>query len=43
MIPTVEHLLFIPGVLIVGVWLGFWLGARSARAELEERARQRRE
>ncbi len=43
MIPTVEHLLFIPGVLIVGVWVGFWLGARSARAQLEEQARQRRE
>lgn len=43
MIPTVEHVLFIPGVLIVGVWIGFWFGARSARAELEERARQRRE
>jgi hypothetical protein len=41
--PTIEHVLFIPGVLIVGVWIGFWLGARSARAELERREQRRRE
>ena len=41
--PTVEHFLFIPAVLLAGVWLGFWLGARSARAELEQREKQRRE
>jgi uncharacterized protein YneF (UPF0154 family) len=41
--PTNEHVLFIPGVLIVGVWIGFWLGARSARAELERREQRRRE
>ena len=43
MIPTIEHVLFIPGVLIAGVWIGFWLGARSARAELERREQRRRE
>lgn len=43
MTPTVEHLVFIPVVLLLGVWFGFWLGARSARAELEKREQQRRE
>lgn len=39
--PTPEHFIFIPGVLLVGIVLGYVLGMRSARAELE-RARQRR-
>ncbi len=28
---TSEHVLFIPGVLMVGTFLGFILGARAAR------------
>lgn len=43
MTPSVEHLVFIPVVLLLGVWFGFWLGARLARAELEKREQQRRE
>ncbi len=39
--PTPEHFIFIPGVLLIGVVLGYVLGTRSARAELE-RNRQRR-
>lgn len=41
--PTASHLVFIPGALLIGVWIGYWLGARSARAELERREKQRRE
>lgn len=41
--PSVEHLFYIPGILLVGLALGFRLGARAARAELEKRARERRE
>ncbi len=42
-LPSVEHVIFIPGVLLIGMVIGYILGARSARAELEKkRARARR-
>lgn len=31
---TVEHLFFIPGVLLVGVTIGFLLGAKAVRNEV---------
>ena len=31
--PGPEHLIFIPGVLMIGIVLGYILGTRSARAE----------
>jgi hypothetical protein len=31
---TVEHVIFIPGVLLIGVTVGFMLGARAVRAEM---------
>ena len=40
---TVEHFIFIPGVLLVGVTIGFVLGSRAVRAEmqrLKERAKK---
>jgi len=40
---TIEHLIFIPGVLLVGVTIGFVLGARAVRNELsrmKERAKK---
>lgn len=37
---TLEHIIFIPGVLLVGVTIGYLLGARAVRAELE-RVRKR--
>lgn len=40
--PTIEHILYIPGILLVGFALGFRLGARAARAELEKKARLRK-
>jgi hypothetical protein len=40
---TIEHVIFIPGVLLVGVTIGFVLGARAVRQEmarLKERAKK---
>ena len=33
--PTVEHIIYIPGVLLVGIVVGYTLGARAVRAEIE--------
>lgn len=38
--PTFEHVIYIPGVLLVGLTFGYVLGARAVRAELE-RIKQR--
>ncbi|GAB5549057.1 MAG: hypothetical protein RLO52_23545 [Sandaracinaceae bacterium] len=38
----VEHIIYIPGILLVGVAVGYVLGARAARAELERRQRERK-
>jgi len=40
--PSIEHILYIPGMLLVGLALGFRLGASAARKELEREARDRR-
>jgi hypothetical protein len=40
---TIEHVIFIPGVLLVGVMIGFTLGARAVRAELERLKRKAKE
>lgn len=41
--PTVAHILYIPGILLVGIAIGFVVGARAARSEMNrnKRARQR--
>jgi hypothetical protein len=36
-VPTIAHVIYIPGVLLVGIAIGFVLGARAARAEIERR------
>jgi proteasome assembly chaperone (PAC2) family protein len=41
-LPTVEHILFIPGILLIGLAIGYSMGARAARAELERRQKERR-
>lgn len=33
--PTAEHIIYIPGVLLVGIVVGYTLGARAVRAEVE--------
>ncbi|MFO0674632.1 MAG: hypothetical protein U0235_34305 [Polyangiaceae bacterium] len=42
MMPTSDHLLFIPGVLLVGIVLGYMLGVRAARADIEKRKNRAR-
>jgi hypothetical protein len=40
-VPTIAHVFYIPGVLLVGIAIGFVLGARAARAELERKRKLR--
>jgi len=37
---TFEHILYIPGVLLIGTLIGYFLGARAVREELA-RAKKR--
>ena len=41
--PGPEHFMFIPGVLMIGLVLGYVLGARSTRAEMERKQKRARE
>ncbi len=41
--PSAAHFIFIPAVLLIGLVLGYVMGGRSARAELEKRKRRVRE
>lgn len=38
----VEHIIYIPGILLVGLAIGYVLGARAARAEYERQRRERK-
>lgn len=40
---TVEHIIFIPGVLLVGVTIGYLLGARAVRNEVARVKRRLKE
>ena len=42
-LPGPEHFIFIPIVLLVGITIGWILGGRSARQEIERRRRRARE
>lgn len=42
-LPTPEHFIFIPGVLLVGITIGWMLGAKAARNQIAERARKAKE
>ncbi|MDB4929272.1 MAG: hypothetical protein JWM10_1756 [Myxococcaceae bacterium] len=43
MIPTPEHVVFIPGVLMLGVFIGYTMGARAVRDEVRrQREREKR-
>jgi hypothetical protein len=41
--PTPEHFIFIPGILLVGIVLGYVFGARSARSQMEKKRQRARE
>jgi hypothetical protein len=40
--PSVAHIIYIPGILLIGFAFGFRMGARAVRAELERREQERR-
>lgn len=42
-LPGSDHLIFIPTVLLVGIALGYTLGARAARAAAQERSSRAKE
>ena len=37
-----EHIIYIPGIALLGIAIGYVLGARAARAEMERRRRERK-
>ncbi len=41
--PGPEHFIFIPGILLIGIVIGYIMGARAARTEIERRRRRARE
>lgn len=40
---TPQHVIYIPSVLLLGLVLGYIMGARAVRAELEKRKKRMRE
>ncbi len=42
MLPGPEHLLFIPGVLMIGMVVGYVLGGKAARQQFEKRRERAR-
>jgi len=42
-LPSPAHFVFIPGVLLIGLVLGYVMGTRAARAEIDKRRRRVRE
>ncbi|MGD8858751.1 MAG: hypothetical protein PVI30_01995 [Myxococcales bacterium] len=40
--PSVAHFLYIPGILLIGIAIGFVMGAKAAREEMERQRKQRR-
>jgi hypothetical protein len=41
-VPTIAHVLYIPGILLIGFALGFVFGARAARNEMTRAQKARR-
>jgi len=42
-VPSVAHVVFIPGVLLIGMVLGYVMGSRAVREEMARRRKARRE
>lgn len=42
-LPTIEHLLYIPGMLLIGIAVGFRFGAKAARDEMARQQKERME
>jgi hypothetical protein len=41
-VPSIAHVFYIPGILLIGIAFGFVTGARAARAELERKRKAER-
>jgi hypothetical protein len=41
-VPSVAHFLYIPGIMLIGIAIGFVMGARAAREEMERSRKQRK-
>jgi hypothetical protein len=41
--PGPEHFIFIPGILLIGIVIGYIMGGRAAREQIERRRRRARE
>lgn len=41
--PSLGHFLYIPGILLIGLALGFRMGAKAAREELARSKRAKKE
>jgi len=42
-LPGSEHLIFIPGVLLIGIVVGWILGGKAARQQIADKAKRARE
>jgi proteasome assembly chaperone (PAC2) family protein len=42
-VPSAAHVVFIPGVLLIGMVIGYVMGARAARAEIQKRKARAKE
>ena len=40
---TIAHLIYIPGVILVGVVVGYVMGARAVRGEFEKQRKRAKE
>ena len=41
--PTIEHVLFIPGIFLTGAVIGFFVGVKMTKAEIARREAERRQ
>jgi hypothetical protein len=41
-VPPIEHIIYIPGVLLIGIVIGYTMGARAVRAEIERMKKRAR-
>ncbi len=40
--PTIAHFIYIPGIMLVGIAIGFVVGARAARNEIARASKTRK-
>lgn len=40
--PTVEHVVFIPGVFVIGLFVGYMMGAKAVREEIQRQREARK-